>query len=157
MTLESDWLGDLAVPPRNVGGRAASKDRPGRMRKVQCPDCATILYCTSVAALERGLPTCACGTPMILPNLRDRAVVEWDALELELRSMSRADYNKAARELGLTPEPADLTRLGGSKGGAEQQRCQWDGGFCARYASSSGYCREHRPGASDRRYMERGA
>jgi hypothetical protein len=78
---------------------------------------------------------------MVLANLRDRAIVEWDELERELADYGRDAYNAAMRELGYT-DMVEPKR--GSRGlsGAGQKRCQWEGGYCTRFASGR-YCPEH--------------
>jgi hypothetical protein len=136
---ESAWLGDIVPPATTPAGRP-NKGHTGRMRKVHCEACGVILYGSRAALQRSGLPSCGCGEPMTLANLRDRAVVEWDALEAELRSYGRDAYNAAMRELGYTDmiEPRTAPR----KSGAAQHRCEWEGGYCAKFASGR-YCPEH--------------
>jgi hypothetical protein len=139
---ESAWLGDVESPAtrRNLAGRPA-KGHVGRQRKVHCERCGFIAYASRGALQRSGLPVCGCGEPMTLANLRDRAAVEWDALEAELVSYGRDAYDAAMRELGYTGmiEPRTAPR----KSGAAQKRCQWEGGYCAKFASGR-YCPEHR-------------
>lgn len=92
------WLGEVAQPHKS-GGRPA-KGHVGRQRKVHCERCGFIAYASRGALQRSGLPSCGCGEPMTLANLRDRAAVEWDALEAELRSYGRETFNSAMRELG---------------------------------------------------------
>jgi hypothetical protein len=128
----------------NPGGRPA-KDYAGRgNRKMECPACGFIARC-SAGAIERagGLPSCACGECMILPNLRDRAAVEWDALETELVSYGRDAYDAAMRELGYAGmvEPRTAPR----RSGAAQQRCQGPGCHKFRSARYCPSCEQERP------------
>lgn len=137
-TIADPWLGEVAEP-RNVGGRPA-KGYVGRQRKIHCEPCGFIAYASRGALQRSGLPVCGCGEPMTLANLRDRAAVEYDALEAELLSYGRDAYDAAMRELGYTGMIAK--RSGDSKGGAEQHRCEWEGGYCSVFASGR-YCSEH--------------
>jgi len=101
MISETDWLGDVTAYTKPLGGRPA-KGHTGRQRKLYCERCGFIAY-ASRGALERcGFPSCACGEPMALANLRDRALVEWEQLERELMAYGRDAYNAAMRELGHT-------------------------------------------------------
>jgi hypothetical protein len=137
MSLETDWLGDAASPSRNPGGRPAKGHR-GRQRKLRCERCGFIAY-SSASALERaGRPTCGCGEPMVLANLRDRAIVEWDQLERELSKLGERAFNAAMRELGYR----DMIgrRSGDRKSGGDQRRCGY--GSCTRWARGR-YCAEH--------------
>jgi hypothetical protein len=146
---ESDWLGDAAASSKPHAGGRPAKGHTGRQRKIHCERCGFIAY-ASRGALERsGYPRCACGDAMVLANLRDRAAVEWDALEHELVSYGRDAYNAAMRELGFTDmiQPAARAR---SLGGGAQKRCQWEGGYCTRFASGR-YCAEHNPHKTARR------
>jgi hypothetical protein len=72
---------------------------------------------------------------MRLANLRDHAAVEWDALEAELESYGRDADNAALHLLGCTDMIERAARAGGL-GGAEQKRCRWKGGHCAKFASA---------------------
>jgi hypothetical protein len=74
---------------------------------------------------------------MVLANLRDRAVVEWDALERDLMARGGDAFDSAMRELGFTDMIAPR-RKGVS--GAVQHRCEVDG--CMRFASGR-FCHEH--------------
>lgn len=146
---ESDWLGDVSEAPRNVGGRPAKDYSARGNRKIECPDCGFIARC-SAASIERagGLPSCACGAAMIVPNLRDRAVIEWDALEAELTALGVerdasgkviADpFADAMRELGF--DGMVISPYGNRRGGATQTRCEASG--CHKY-SAGRYCPEH--------------
>jgi hypothetical protein len=137
MSIESDWLGDLAKHSRNPGGRPA-KGHKGRQRKIHCERCGFIAY-ASASALERfGFPSCACGDPLVLANLRDRAIVEWDTLERDLMAQGRGVFDAAMRELGFT----DMIESGGKYGhsGAVQHRCEVSG--CNRFAGGR-WCHEH--------------
>jgi hypothetical protein len=131
----TDWLAGASAPAANPGGRPA-KGHKGRQRKLCCPDCGFIAYATA-GAVERagGLPSCACGGAMIVPNLRDRAAIEWDALEAELVSYGRDAYDAAMRELGYggMVEPRTAPR----RSGAAQQRCQGPG--CHKFTAGR-YC-----------------
>jgi hypothetical protein len=121
----TDWLGDAtASPTPNLGGRPA-KGHVGRQRKVHCERCGFIAYASRGALQRSGLPVCGCGEAMTLANLRDRAAVEWDALEAELVSYGRDAYTAAMRELGYggVVEPHTAPR----RSGAAQQRCQGPG------------------------------
>jgi hypothetical protein len=89
------------------------------------------------------------GEPMALANLRDRAAVEWDALERELASYGRDAYNAAMRELGFT-DMIEPKRVSARLGGGAQKRCQWEGGYCTKFASGR-YCAEHDPHETARR------
>lgn len=135
-----DWLAGAPVAPRNVGGRPAT-DRRGRQRKLECQECGLIAYASAAAILRApDRPQC-CGEPLTLPNLRDRAVVEWDALETELASAGRATYEAAMRELGYRdmlapPRPR--------RSGLAPARCQWESGHCMKYVAGR-FCPEHDP------------
>ena len=130
------WLG-TAVPSRNPGGRPV-KNRSGKLRKVHCELCGVILYASASALQRSGLPTCGCGEPMVLANLRDRAIVEWDQLERELSQLGERAFNQAMRELGYTD--MILKRHGDRKSGGDQRRCEF--GSCTRWARGR-YCAEH--------------
>ena len=65
------WLGDLPAEPVNPGGRPA-KSQTGRMRKVLCSACGCIVYASAAALTRSGIPSCGCGEPMRIANLRDR-------------------------------------------------------------------------------------
>ena len=140
---ESAWLGEVVAPPVSRGGRPA-KGHVGRQRKVHCEACGFIAYASRGALQRSGLPVCGCGQPMLLANLRDRAAVEWDALEAELLSYGRDAYDAAMRELGYRDmiEPRRAPR----KSGAAQHRCGWEGGYCSKFVSGV-YCPEHEQGA----------
>lgn len=139
MTYEIDaWLGEIPATRGPIGRPHTS--RSGRMRKVLCDGCGCILYASAGALLSAGLPVCGCGASMSLPNLRDRAVVEWDALAAELESYGRDAYDAAMRELGYTDMIAP--RTGERKSGLAQHRCEWEGGHCVKFTSSR-YCDEH--------------
>lgn len=136
---ENDWLGDAAASPaRNVGGRPAI-DYRGYQRKLVCDSCGFIAYATA-GALTRagGFPTCLCGQPLVLANIRDRAVYEWDKLETELRALGVDAWNEAMREIGAL----DLVKRAprDRHGGAVQKRCEVHG--CHRFTGAR-YCREH--------------
>jgi hypothetical protein len=138
----TDWLAGASAPAANPGGRPA-KGHKGRQRKLCCPDCGFIAYATA-GAVERagGLPLCACGGAMIVPNLRDRAVIEWDTLEAELSRLGVDRWNAAMREIGATalvaPKHADR------RSGAAAKRCAWPEGHCVKFTSAV-YCPEHDP------------
>ena len=137
---EADWLdGAALVPARNVGGRPAKDYRARGNRKLECPQCGFIARC-SAAAIERagGLPTCGCGRGMIVPNLRDRAAIEWDALAAELESYGRNAYDAAMRELGHVDMIAP--RRSTERHGGAQRRCEVNG--CHKF-SAGRYCAEH--------------
>lgn len=142
MLNETDWLD---APTRNVGGRPPKGYSARSNRKLECPSCGFACRC-STAAVKRAaaLPTCGCGVGMIVPNLRDRAAIEPDALEAELCEQGRTVYNAAARELGWPhwSAPKRESRSGTS-------RCQWEGGYCMTFVSGR-FCREHEPKASER-------
>ncbi len=143
------WLED--VPPvKSAGGRPA-KGHVGRQRKMHCERCGFIAYASRGALQRSGLPRCGCGEPMQLANLRDRAAVEWDALEAELVSYGRDAYDAAMLELGYTDMIAPRTAP--RKSGAVQHRCAAEG--CHKFTAGR-YCPEHvehRPemGAAHRR------
>ena len=138
MISETDWLGDVTAYTKPLGGRPA-KGHTGRQRKLYCERCGFIAY-ASRGALERcGFPSCACGEPMALANLRDRALVEWEQLERELMAYGRDANNAAMRELGHTGM-VETKRVALS--GAARKRCQWEGGYCTKFASGR-YCLEH--------------
>lgn len=139
---EADWL-DSAPVVVNPGGRPA-KGHVGRQRKIHCEACGFIAYASRGALQRSGFPLCGCGEVMQLANLRDRAAVEWDALEAELSSYGRPAYQAAMRELGYTDMLPKRSKYG--KGGAGQKRCGWEGGYCSVF-SASRYCAEHEVGA----------
>lgn len=137
---DSAWLGGASaspVAPRNPGGRPA-KGHVGRQRKVHCERCGFIAYASRGALQRSGLPVCGCGEPMTLANLRDRAAVEWDALEAELLSYGRDAYDTAMRQLGYSGMVEPRTRPAGS--GLAQHRCEASG--CHKFATGR-YCPEH--------------
>lgn len=141
--LEADWLGTDAEPQRNRGGRPAKDYRARGNRKLECPSCGFVCRCSAAAvARAGGLPSCACGERMVVPELRDRAVIEWDALAAELQEAGPATWNRAMRELGHVD--AIVTTHPERRGGAERRRCTWDAGYCTRWPlSGSDRCREH--------------
>jgi hypothetical protein len=128
---QTDWLAGASASVR-PGGRPA-KDHRGRQRKMHCASCGFIAY-ASRGAIERcGMPVCGCGEPMVLANLRDRAQLEWDALERELSALGRDAYNDAMREIGARDLViAPLARV--SKGGLVQKRCEAHG--CHKFAAA---------------------
>jgi hypothetical protein len=136
--IEADWLGDVPQPAAPVGRPRSTQT--GRMRKVHCIGCGCIVYASRGALQRSGLPVCGCGERMALANLRDRAAIEWDALDAELRSYGVKAYDAAMRELGETPQREHGGAYG--HGGGAQHRCEWEGGHCAKY-SSARYCPEH--------------
>jgi hypothetical protein len=142
---ESAWLGDVVpLAVRGVGGRPA-KGHVGRQRKLLCSGCGFIAY-ASAGAIGRagGLPTCGCGGELHLPNLRDRAAVEGDALEAELMRSGPDAWNEACRELGT--RDAMIVRSFKRDGGAEgSKRCEWTS--CSKF-SRGRFCPEHDPGVS---------
>lgn len=142
MTVEADWLAGASAPAVNVGGRPA-KGHKGRQRKLCCPDCGFIAYATA-GAVERagGLPTCACGARMIVPNLRDRAVIEWDALEADLSRLGRDEWNAAMREIGA--KDLVMPKYGDRRSGLGSKRCAWAEGHCVKFTATI-YCPEHDP------------
>jgi hypothetical protein len=136
--LATDWLGGApALPTPNPGGRPA-KGHVGYQRKIHCEACGFIAYVTRAALLRSGFPTCGCGEPLALANLRDRAAVEWDALNAELRSYGRDAYDAAMRELGFAGMVEPRKRPAGS--GLVQHRCEASG--CHKF-SGERYCPEH--------------
>lgn len=141
-TVETDWLAGASAPASNPGGRPA-KGHKGRQRKLCCPECGFICYATA-GAVERagGLPSCACGSPLIVPNLRDRAVIEWDQLEAELSQLGRERWNDAMREIGSLD--LVLPRYADRRSGAAPKRCAWAEGHCVKFTSAI-YCPEHDP------------
>jgi hypothetical protein len=135
---ESDWLGDV-VDKRSgpqPGGRPA-KGHNGKQRKLHCERCGFICYATRRAVERFGYPSCACGERMVLANLRDRALIEWDTLEAELLAQGRDTFEAAMRELGFT----GMVALGGErKTGGDQHRCAF--ATCTRWTAAE-YCEEH--------------
>jgi hypothetical protein len=138
---ERDWLGDIPRPVVTTGRPA--KAHTGRMRKVHCQRCGCIVYASRGALQRSGLPVCGCGDTMQLANLRDRAIVEWDALTAELESYGRDTYDAAMRELGYTDMIAP--RRAPRRSGAAQNRCEWEGGYCVKFVVGR-YCPEHEIG-----------
>lgn len=168
MTIDAtDWLGGASAPPPPAPGGRPAKDHRGRQRKLLCGSCGFICYATA-GAIERagGLPSCACGSQLEVPNLRDRLAIEPDAVERELfdagaaeafargasaveaENAGRVRWNEAMREIGasalILPPPAKRDAS------APPQRCQWDQGYCMKFVSSR-YCPEHDPHESARR------
>jgi hypothetical protein len=137
--IDTDWLAGASAPAANPGGRPAKDYAARGNRKFECPECGFMARC-SARAIERagGLPRCACGGQTILPNLRDRAAVEWDALEAELVSYGRDAYDAAMRELGYAGMVEPRTRPAGS--GLVQRRCEASG--CHKF-SAGRFCSEH--------------
>lgn len=133
------WLGEVPTQ-RRPGGRPA-KGHTGRQRKVHCERCGFIAYASRGALQRSGFPCCGCGEAMTLANLRDRAAVEWDALEAELLSYGRGAYDAAMRELGYVDMIAPSAPR---RSGAVQHRCEWEGGYCAKFTIGR-YCPEHEP------------
>jgi hypothetical protein len=136
--LTEAWLGDATASPAVSRGGRPAKGHVGRQRKVHCERCGFIAYASRGALQRSGLPRCGCGESMTLANLRDRAAVEWDALEAELVSYGRDAYTAAMRELGYAGMVEPRTRPAGS--GLVQRRCEASG--CHRF-SVGRYCREH--------------
>lgn len=66
--LESMLL-DLGAYPHAALTAAASGRRPDttRLLKVLCPSCGYLIR-TTAKWIDRGLPTCCCGTPMVRPD-----------------------------------------------------------------------------------------
>jgi hypothetical protein len=73
---------------------------------------------------------------MVLANIRDRAIVEWEQLEAELQALRVDAWNEAVREI----EALDLVKRArcDRRGGAAQKRCEVHG--CRRF-SGGRYCR----------------
>jgi hypothetical protein len=150
------WLGEFAPAARIGRPPINERERRGRSRKTLCPECGFIAYVTA-GGVERagGLPSCACGARMTVPNLRDRAAIEWDTLETELLAMGRHAYIEAMGELGFESAdvvgPATVKRKGG---GLARIRCQWPS--CGKFTNGRRYCPEHDPFAQrDGHYADR--
>lgn len=172
MSTEADWLAgseqSLAI---HRGGRARVNGTGDRNLKLECPACGfTARASAGAVRAAGGLPTCACGSPLELPVLRDRFRLDPDGLQDELEragfsaardrgaSMSDAEeaarvaWNDAARELErrdlVVPPPARDQR-------AATSRCQWEGGYCSVFVGGR-YCAEHDPHEPARREGSRG-
>ncbi len=111
------------------------------MRKVHCPLCGVIVYASAGALKRSGMPTCGCGEPLQLANMRDRAVIEWDALQQELESYGPDAFDNAMRAMGFTDM---IGRKREGRSGAGQHRCAWEHGYCQVFVSGT-YCEEHEP------------
>jgi hypothetical protein len=103
-------------------GRPA-KGHKGRQRKASCPGCGFIVYASASAYTRTGMPTCGCGTPMELANLRDVVAIEPERLE----GLSEKAFNAAMRELGFT----DMIRAKQPPRWSQQPQCANDG--CSRF------------------------
>lgn len=149
----NDWLAGAELEPKNIGGRPRTNGA-GKLIALECDECGLKLKATSRAALEQsGLPSCGCGGAFALVNMRDRAAIEWDALELELRAAGAQAYNDAMRELGHIDALLPVDSHGrlenrDRRAGEGQARCQWAGGHCMRYVSGR-YCDEHKRDAPE--------
>lgn len=139
---------DVAAAPARKCGRKP-KGYTGRLRKIECPapGCGFIAQVSRGALVRCGFPTCGCGERMQLAHMRDRAVVEYDALAEELESFGLVDkdrpelgtvFDRAMRELGYTDLVAPSKR--DRKSGGDQHRCAYAG--CHRWTAAE-FCREH--------------
>ena len=140
-TAADPWLGEVSVEP-NRGGRPA-KGHVGRQRKLHCDRCGFIAYASRGALQRSGLPVCGCGRPMVLANLRDRALIEWDALRDELEGYGADAYRAAMSELGFSDEVEP--RKAPRRSGVGRHRCAWENGYCQVFTSTR-YCADHELG-----------
>lgn len=125
-----DW-GTQETPQKSRGGRPAKGYAARSNRKIECPECGWHAR-TSAAQLSRGLPTCACGAGMIVPEFRDRvALSDPDALE----HVERAEAEECERAFRAAPRER---RAGAPK------RCAELG--CHKFVRGE-YCDEHKLGA----------
>ena len=116
--------------------RPRSNGNCSRLRKLECPACGW--HCrTSAAMIRLGAPLCACGAGALqVPELKDAAVVDWDALAASFTSLRAR--NAAMRELGY-PEAVE-SRSRGRR--TKQPQCKHDG--CSRFrAYGELYCPKH--------------
>lgn len=160
---ETDWLGEAPSAPSQAGhtkgGRKRTNGAGDRSRKLECPECGFIARCSAGALAHAGYPTCGCGARLETPNLRDRALLDWDALADELARLPIREQNRIYRDLGYDDLVVALDSTGKiaapRRSGEKAKRCQWDGGYCMKYVTGR-LCPEHTPGG-DREYSERGA
>jgi Na+-translocating ferredoxin:NAD+ oxidoreductase RNF subunit RnfB len=114
-------------------GRPA-KSHSGRQRKASCPSCGFICYASASAYQHAGLPTCGCGEPLVIANLRDLITVDPEALD----SLSERAHDAAMRELGHT----DMIRAKVPPRRISQPQCAKDG--CSRFrAYGVKFCAAH--------------
>lgn len=107
-----------------------AKGHTGRQRKLECPDCGFIAYASGTAITSAGVPTCACGEPMVVANVRD-------LLALGMVDVSEID-TPTLRKLGY----ADVTRAKAPPSHKPWARCTFEG--CnRRRARSESFCSEH--------------
>jgi hypothetical protein len=86
--------------PRKPGRPA--KGHKGRQRKLLCSSCGFIAYASAGAVTSAGLPTCGCGAPMTVANLRDIEAIDPEGFERMVGSLSLKAGNAAMHELGYT-------------------------------------------------------
>lgn len=92
-----------------------AKGHVGRQRKLECPSCGFIARASRGAVQTVGLPTCACGEPMVLPELRDllelgmidvnhvpshelRALGYTDSVSLRRRNLGNPTFRRCSAE-----------------------------------------------------------
>jgi len=143
---------ESSAPARARGGRPARGYTARGNIKLSCA-CGFACRVTALALEQYGAPACACGRGALeLANFRDIAALYPERALSELESVGPAIRAELVRELraagmdglsGLAPSKARRER-GDRKGGADQRRCQYAGGYCSRYAGAGGFCAEHR-------------
>lgn len=115
-----------------------SKGHKGRQRKLACPACGFIAYASAGAVIAAGIPTCGCGQPMTVANLRDLEKIDPDGFEQLLGSLSVKARNAAMRELGYTDA---IERRSPGRRTRQPQCAHTD---CSRFrAYGVRYCAEH--------------
>lgn len=115
-------------------GRPA-KGHKGRQRKLACPACGFIAYASAGAVQSAGIPTCGCGSPMAVANLRDLEVIDPDGFEQLVGSLSLKGGNAAMRELGYLDS---IVRRSPPRR-TNQPQCKRDG--CSRFRRAAvDYC-----------------
>lgn len=130
---------------------SASLESKGRSRSrlllIQCPACGCKLR-GSAHALRGGMPTCACGEPFEIPEPATLVKVDPERFEELANGLEPRARNDLMRRLGFTDEIVKLDAAGrikfdGTRSGAKQRRCEWEGGHCMRYIGTGRYCSEH--------------
>lgn len=120
--------------------RAATPGRPakghkGRQRKLSCEACGFIAYASAGAIMAAGIPSCGCGRPMEIANLRDLEVIDPEGFERLVGSLGLKAGNAAMRELGYTD--AIVRRSPPRR--SRQPQCKSDG--CSRFRrNGSDHC-----------------
>jgi hypothetical protein len=132
-----------------MSAKAKSPGRPakghtGRQRKLYCSACGFLCYASASAISSAGLPTCGCGSPMLVANLRDLERIDPDGFQAMIEHLPRKQHTAAMRELGYTAaiERRNAAMEPGSKRRIPQPQCAADG--CSRFRKyGERFCAEH--------------